>query len=91
MQFISAAQLAEVKAQDVALPKRQVVAPVTPVAMVPKVVIPAAGKLIGVMVAELTPTAILKTPELGKDARLPLCVTVPVTRAEWPSSGLCST
>ena len=66
-------------AQDVEPPKLQVVAPAKAgVAVVLKVVVPGAGKLIGVMFTVLLPAGMVNAPRLGSDAGLPDCVRVPV-------------
>ena len=49
--------------------------------MVLKVVVPAAGKLMGVIFTVLLPAGMVKAPRLGIDAGLPDVVSVPVAVA----------
>ena len=78
-QLKSARQLATVKAQELEPPKLQVLAPASAgVAVVPKVVVPAAGKVIGLMATVLLPAGMVNAPRLGMEAGLPEAVSVPV-------------
>ena len=63
-------------------PKLQVVAPANAgVAVVLKVVVPTAGNVMGVMLTVLLPDGMVKAPRLGRDAGLPVWVSVPDAKA----------
>ena len=75
----SPTQLAAVNVQAVEPPKLQVVAPVNGgVAVVVKVLVPGAGKLMGVTSTVLLPAGMVKAPRFGMDAGLPDALSVPV-------------
>jgi hypothetical protein len=78
----SPTQLPTVNAQELEPPKLQVVVPVSAgVAVAAKVDVPAAGKLMGVMLTVLLPAGMVKAPRLGIEAGLPDAVSVPVAVA----------
>ena len=81
-QLKSDTQLVTENAQEVAPPKLHVVVPAKAgVAVVLKVLVPGAGKLIGVTFTVLLPAGMVNAPRLGSDAGLPEDVRAPVVAA----------
>ena len=81
-QLKSDTQLVTENAQEVAPPKLHVVVPAKAgVAVVLKVLVPGAGKLIGVIFTVLLPAGMVNAPKLGREAGLPAEVSVPVAVA----------
>lgn len=81
-QLKSPTQLPTANPQEVEPPKLQVLAPANAgVAVTENVDVPAAGKLMGVMLTVLLPAGIVNAPDVGIDAALPAAASVPVAVA----------
>ena len=77
-QLKSPTQLPTAKPQEVEPPKLQVLPPAKAgVAVAEKVDVPAAGKLMEVMLTVLLPAGMVNAPEFGSDAVLPAAASVP--------------